>query len=176
MNKIDFNKNEVYTDGKLTGIYLGMTIDGSEPTSSYFDPVEFVAATVGISRCINTFFFTCSCGVAGCAGIFHGIHVKYRRHTVEWRDKDKPRNLKQRYYVFDKNEYRAAIAKCTTLMFEIAKEQDAIHKELIASNDDIEEYYHRYDGSVGNVPGTSESMILSSIQYRQNWLRNHCLL
>lgn len=29
--------------------------------------------------------FTCSCGIAACAGIYNGIRTKYRKNTVEWR-------------------------------------------------------------------------------------------
>ena len=29
--------------------------------------------------------FSCTCGASGCAGIWDGIYVKARRHSVEWR-------------------------------------------------------------------------------------------
>ena len=32
----------------------------------------------------NFFPISCSCGNPGCAGIYEGIQVRYRRHTVEW--------------------------------------------------------------------------------------------
>lgn len=55
--------------------------------------------------------FSCSCGVAGCAGIWDGIYVKNRKHTVEWRI---PENsgygfLDKKFYSFRKDEYLAEI-------------------------------------------------------------------
>ncbi len=51
--------------------------------------------------------FTCSCGIAGCAGIWDGIHLKLRKHTVEWRvGKNMGYDfLGKRYFQFDRTEY-----------------------------------------------------------------------
>lgn len=57
--------------------------------------------------------FTCSCGIAGCAGIHNGIFSKHRRYNVEWRikeqDKDCYKFLPKQYFNFDKQEYTKQI-------------------------------------------------------------------
>ncbi len=54
--------------------------------------------------------FTCSCGIAGCAGIWDGIKVKNRRHTVEWRTPvgSNYSCLSKRFYSFEKAKYDIA--------------------------------------------------------------------
>lgn len=63
----------------------------------------------GIKDCDWSVFhpFTCDCGVAGCAGIWDGIYVKIRKHTVEWRLKPDSGYdfLNQRFYSFDRVQY-----------------------------------------------------------------------
>lgn len=53
--------------------------------------------------------FTCSCGIAGCASIWNGILVKWRKNTVEWRLADKVKDgynfLDKSFYSFDRKEY-----------------------------------------------------------------------
>lgn len=53
------------------------------------------------------YVFTCSCGIAGCAGIWDGIHLKVRKHTVEWRvGKNMGYDfLGKRYFQFDRKGY-----------------------------------------------------------------------
>lgn len=51
--------------------------------------------------------FSCSCGVAGCAGISDGIYVKERKHSIEWRAKkeDGYDFLGKSFFSFDKSQY-----------------------------------------------------------------------
>lgn len=57
--------------------------------------------------------FTCSCGVAGCASIWDGIHVKWRKNSVEWRIKDKRDGyeniLDKMFYSFDRKQYEQSV-------------------------------------------------------------------
>lgn len=55
--------------------------------------------------------FSCSCGVAGCAGIWDGIHVKMRKHSVEWRAKERDgyKFLGKQFFSFDRKQYVKAI-------------------------------------------------------------------
>lgn len=46
--------------------------------------------------------FTCTCGVAGCNGMFNPIDIKVRRHTVEWRVP----NRETEYPFLDANFYQ----------------------------------------------------------------------
>jgi hypothetical protein len=51
--------------------------------------------------------FTCTCGIAGCAGIWDGVHVKHRGYTTEWRMKreDGYDFTEKKFYHFDSNQY-----------------------------------------------------------------------
>lgn len=57
--------------------------------------------------------FSCSCGVYDCANINNGIHLKNRRHTIEWRasKEDGYAFLKKRFFSFDKKQYLSALKK-----------------------------------------------------------------
>lgn len=52
--------------------------------------------------------FTCSCGNAGCAGIWDGIYVKERGHSVEWRAKLENGYgfLLKSFFNFEKQQYK----------------------------------------------------------------------
>lgn len=54
--------------------------------------------------------FSCSCGNAGCAGIWDGIYVKERGHSVEWRAKYKNGYsfLVKSFFNFEKEQYKLA--------------------------------------------------------------------
>lgn len=59
--------------------------------------------------------FTCSCGVAGCSGIWDGIHVKWRKNSVEWRTQCERYGysfLDKQFYSFDRKEYEQQVLKC----------------------------------------------------------------
>lgn len=55
--------------------------------------------------------FSCSCGQAGCAGIWDGIYVKNRKHSIEWRAKkqDGYKFLDKTFYSFSKEQYLFAL-------------------------------------------------------------------
>ena len=57
--------------------------------------------------------FTCSCGVSGCSSIWDGIHVKWRKNSIEWRIKDKRDGyeniLDKMFYSFDRKQYEQEI-------------------------------------------------------------------
>ncbi|WBF79539.1 hypothetical protein BNCALIDO_00150 [Aeromonas phage vB_AdhM_TS9] len=61
----------------------------------------------------NFYPFTCSCGVAGCSSIWDGIHVKWRKNSVEWRIKDKRDGyedlLDKMFYSFDRKQYEKEV-------------------------------------------------------------------
>lgn len=54
--------------------------------------------------------FSCSCGVAGCAGIGDGIYVKVRKNSVEWRaaKEDGYGFLGKSFFSFDRKQYEKA--------------------------------------------------------------------
>lgn len=67
----------------------------------------------GNSKYSSFYLFSCSCGAAGCAGIYDGIHVRNRKFSIEWRMKkeDGYDFLEKNFYSFDKNQYIAALKK-----------------------------------------------------------------
>lgn len=60
--------------------------------------------------------FTCSCGVASCAGIWNGIYIKERGHSIEWRAKsdDGYGFLPKTFFNFEKPQYKQAFANLLT--------------------------------------------------------------
>lgn len=72
--------------------------------------------------------FTCSCGDSGCAGIWDGIHMKVRGHTVEWRiKKDAGYDfLPKLFFSFDKSEYFGMLDRLKLLLAEFSKEGTVI--------------------------------------------------
>lgn len=66
--------------------------------------------------CSNFFPMGCSCGHPGCAGIWDGVYVKYRKHTVEW--KFKPGAGYSAFkgtYKFSRGDYEEMICKLMLL-------------------------------------------------------------
>lgn len=57
--------------------------------------------------------FTCSCGVGGCAGIWDGIYVKVRKHSVEWRcsKRDGYGFMPKTFFSFDRKQYEKAFLR-----------------------------------------------------------------
>lgn len=105
-----------YPDEKKSDIYIGLVLNG-ELITAPFDPYEFIVSS--LYKRVQCEILTCSCGVAGCAGIFHGTYVKHRRHTVEWRDIDC--GLPKRFYSFDKNKYNKTVEEVKFLMEKVAQ-------------------------------------------------------
>lgn len=82
---------------------------------SYKDTgTDYVAITKAWRYNLTDFYpFTCSCGVAGCASIWDGILVKWRKNSVEWRIKDKrdgyEKILDKMFYSFDRKQYEQEV-------------------------------------------------------------------
>lgn len=88
--------------------------------------------------------FTCSCGVAGCAGWFEGVEVKNRRNTVEWRLLDRKEKLQRenvkRFYSFSRENYKVVCFKCIELLVEIEKNRKTVPDYI-----DDDEYAYQGD-------------------------------
>lgn len=69
------------------------------------------------------YLFTCSCGEAGCAGIFNGILVKVRKNTVEWRINDEKtiEILGKKFFSFPRKEYEEATVGIAKRLLESEK-------------------------------------------------------
>lgn len=75
---------------------------------------ELVPITKSWHYNLTTFYpFTCSCGIAGCSSIWDGIHVKWRKSSIEWRIKDKrdgyEKILDKMFYSFDRKQYEQEV-------------------------------------------------------------------
>lgn len=70
--------------------------------------------------------FTCSCGVGGCAGIWDGIYVKERGHSVEWRanPKDGYGFLLKSFFNFEKAQYKCAFNNLLSEIEHLSKDLD----------------------------------------------------
>lgn len=71
--------------------------------------------------------FTCSCGIAGCASIWEGIFTKHRKHSIEWKIKQKELNgykfMDKAFYSFDKSLYTQQIKKAWDKITTAVEEQ-----------------------------------------------------
>ena len=82
---------------------------------SYKDTgIGYIAITKAWYYNLTCFYpFTCSCGVAGCASIWDGVHVKWRKNSVEWRIKDErdgyEKILDKMFYSFDRKQYEQEV-------------------------------------------------------------------
>jgi len=88
--------------------------------------------------------FTCSCGDAGCSGIWNGIKVKPRKRTVEWRAKfeDGYGFLGKQYFNFGRDEYVKAFNDLLVEIEQLSNECilviDAGHcEEQLVTGDDF---------------------------------------
>ncbi len=106
MDTIDVRYNFRENCHELILVLNGVDVPG------VFDYFYFMQST--LTRLSIKELLTCSCGVAGCAGIWWGTRIKVRKHTVEWRDVDS--GLPKRFYSFDKQDYLAAIEKTKDLI------------------------------------------------------------
>lgn len=81
--------------------------------------------------------FTCSCGIAGCAGIWDGISVKVRRHTVEWRipEGSNYAGLSKKFYSFDRKLYEKERNNLYNKLLEYSKDK-TIHDQFSHGCDD----------------------------------------
>lgn len=78
-------------------------------------------------RIFRSFPFTCSCGVAGCAGWFEGYKVKLRKNTVEWKAIDADEAIgrgAKRFYSFDRGQYEDVARRTVDLIHEMVKERE----------------------------------------------------
>lgn len=139
-------------DGRrLSGI--GLVLNG-ELVKGTFDELMFVCAS-SFKQLYNIELMTCSCGNAGCAGIFYGTNIKHRRYTVEWRDIDC--GFPKRFYNFGAVEYKATVEKARNLILGVV--------EGYASRQHKEDYYEYGIDSIESVSELSERM-----DYTKAWL------
>jgi hypothetical protein len=131
--------------------------------SGHFDVVRFVAS--GGLRYVEFEIMTCSCGNAGCAGIFYGTRVKRRRNTVEWRDIDC--GLPKKFYAFDLVAYDTLVLDTIDRLVEIVKAQEG--RPISESEDDYEYYGQICFNSVGGDRGLN-----SGLEYSRDYLLKYC--
>lgn len=117
MNKLEIVVHQRHDPENLTIHHeFSCYIDG-EIINITFDPVEFVIAKPKETP-RSYEIFTCSCGHAGCAGIFEGISVHKEDNKIVWIDGDS--KLKQPRYEFDAERYEEAVVNTLKTLFDIA--------------------------------------------------------
>lgn len=91
------------------------------------------------------YLFTCSCGEAGCAGIFNGILVKVRKNTVEWRINDEKtiEILGKRFFSFPRKEYEEATIGIAKRLLDSEKK---VGRKLIIDVDN-----HGYEAETSSI-------------------------
>lgn len=119
--KVEINGKEInhYTDlyAFLRELVNKSAVSNSANWSgeSYKDTgTGYIAITKAWYYNLTYFYpFTCSCGVAGCASIWDGVNVKWRKKSVEWRIKDKRDGyeniLDKMFYSFDRKQYEQEV-------------------------------------------------------------------
>ena len=126
-----------------TTVFFSIYINDKE-VKHYSDPIAFLYFFQknsetdyeyynGNKYLSSSFFpFTCSCGISGCASIWDGIFVKWRKNTVEWRIRNREKNgykfLEKSFYSFDRTQYE----KISIDIFKFIKDKenkDAILEE-----------------------------------------------
>lgn len=96
----------------------------------------------------NFYPFTCSCGNAGCAGIWNGIFLKQRKNTISWKipkplEKFGYEFLDKSFYLFNKKDYEETL-KTAWSEFKVLvtpKENEDLQKYTVLANN--LEYYRK---------------------------------
>jgi hypothetical protein len=113
-------------------------IDGVEPLVSRIErPFDAGLAILFATHAGEHDLYTCSCGVAGCAGLHEGVHVTLLEDTVQWafplgtyRARLHPSFLSERedslVVTFDKGQYLSALTDLEATLQALAK----IHQHL----------------------------------------------
>lgn len=72
--------------------------------------------------------WSCSCGEAGCAGIWDGIYVRERGYSIEWRAKreDGYGFLPKTFFNFEKSQYKHAFKMLLWEIEDLCQEFDLI--------------------------------------------------
>lgn len=98
----------------------------------------------------NFYPFTCSCGSAGCAGIWNGIFLKQRKNTISWKipkplEKFGYEFLDKSFYLFNKKEYEETLKTAWRefKVLETPKQNEDLQKYSVLANN-LEYYKDKY--------------------------------
>lgn len=74
-------------------------------------PLDYWGDIIHGARWSVFYPWSCSCGDAGCAGLWEGIYVKVRKYSVEWRiEKNTGYDfLPKRFYSFQRTQYEKGL-------------------------------------------------------------------
>lgn len=126
-------------------VALKLKIDGHEPYSGTIDPSALLRSTV---QGDEYEIFTCSCGDAGCAGIWRGVIVVHDANRILWKAfYAKGRKL----FLFDKEQYRSEIlTKCGEAIQFVRSGENRYFSPWEHSFPYLEKSYYMATESVGN--------------------------
>lgn len=74
-----------------------------------------------VSDASDFYPFSCSCGEPGCAGIWNGIRIKPRKHTIEWRAslQDGYKFLDKHFFSFDRQQYQKELVSLSQKIYDL---------------------------------------------------------
>lgn len=148
-------KENINNDEEILNHTFICSIDG-ESVNLVFDPVEFVTTTDSLDKKPKSFeIFTCSCGHAGCAGIFEGISVYREDNKVIWVDGDS--KLKHNIYEFEYNLYIKTAQEVLEKLFNVANYRQKFYTK---------EYFDEYHYDVVQFKNAQE--LQDQIDFRLN--------
>ena len=117
---LDFTtRSEHKGEKKSEYVSFDLKIDGHQPYAGTIDPGELILSTI---QGDEYEVFTCSCGVAGCAGIWRGVVVVHDANLILWKAfYAKGRKV----FLFDKEQYKAEIlGKCSEVIEFVRSRED----------------------------------------------------
>jgi hypothetical protein len=90
MNSLDIKLEADHSQVEKGILYLkcSLTIDGVSPLQNHDDDFDLCALFKSLKTDGSYLIFTCSCGIAGCAGYHEGVHVSIDKETINWKDLD----------------------------------------------------------------------------------------
>lgn len=123
ISKLDLDLHWEWRDEeeKEENLSLKLFIDGDQPYLGAIDPGELLRSSV---QSDGYEIFTCSCGEAGCVGIFRGVVVVNEGSLTLWKAYHARR---RRIFLFDRNQYREEILRKCGEAIQFARSRENRH-------------------------------------------------
>lgn len=153
----------VYEDVPVDMMYLDVYVNGLEVSKDY--SVDILSFFAYLNKSTKYFYsketcrhykysefypITCTCGIAGCADIFDGVHVKRRKYCVEWNfARGYERVFGKKSLVFDRKLYEKELKNLWSFM---SKNKDSVYfSESETIGVALNSFCDYYDGRNGNI-------------------------
>ncbi len=149
--KIKYEINHINTELKLNGVALqsdqyinyAAFLIKSKNTKPFYLPENIKAKSRS-----GFYPLTCSCGDAGCDGIYNGVHSKHKLNKVKWivTDPVTQKRLGGKYFSFDKEQYESEVSKIWQWLHQNKDlfYQDNVNFKLTSIAEDLEYWKKEY--------------------------------